>query len=130
MPSDRSRRIDVPRFGYSGVVAQQGRVILDRDFNAQQGLESARTAFDALAVIGPCGTPDNGYEITIDPIFFRRELLLHIPPLSPPVGLTPSNFRIGAGAMYLGGQVVTLANACTYLTQPEWPNPTPFASPQ
>ncbi len=130
MSSDRSRRIEVPRFGYSGVVAQQGRVILDRDFNALQSLESARKAFDALTVIGPCGTPDNGYQITIDPIIVREELLLHIPGSSPPFRLPPSNFWIGAGAMYLGGQVVTLASACTYLTQPEWPNPTPFASPQ
>jgi hypothetical protein len=63
MPSDRSRGPDRTRFGYSGVAAQQGRVILDRDFNAQQSLTADRIAGDALDFVGPCGTPDDGFRI-------------------------------------------------------------------
>jgi hypothetical protein len=130
MPGDRSRRIDRAHFGYTGVVAQQGRVILDRDFNAQQGLESARAALDALAFVGPCGTPDDGYKIAIERFFFedRRGFPIGGIGFSPPVGPV-WNLSIAAGQMYLGGQAVALANACTYLSQPEWPNPTPVANP-
>src|SRR5579862_1200147 len=146
MPSDRSRRIDRPHFGYTGVVAQQGRVILDRDFNAQQGLEAARVASDALAFVGPCGTPDDGYKIAIERLFFEDRQRIPISGVgsSPPedrlripigvVGLSPPpspgwNLSISAGHMYLGGQCVALANACSYLNQPEWPNPAPVANP-
>ncbi len=38
-PATAAAAPDRTRYGYTGVVAQQGRVILDRDFNAQQGLD-------------------------------------------------------------------------------------------
>ena len=65
MPSDRSRAPDRTRYGYTGVVAQQGRVILDRDFNAQQSLTADRITADALDFVGPCGTPDDGFAISL-----------------------------------------------------------------
>ena len=40
-------------------------MILDRDFNAQQGLTADRIAADALDFVGPCGTPDNGFRISL-----------------------------------------------------------------
>src|SRR5271163_4843933 len=89
MPSDRSRRTDRPRHGYTGVVAQQGRVILDRDFNAGQGLTAARIAADALDFVGPCGTPDNGFQISLPgqsppaPPFWSPPVTP--PPESPPI---------------------------------------------
>ena len=115
MASDRSRRTDRPHFGYAGVVAQQGRVILDRDFNAQQGLAADRVASDALNVIGPCGTPDDGFRIN-----------------SPAQSSPPaeSDFTISPGIMYVGGQLVTLpadkdgtAISYSYYSQPDWPAP-------
>jgi hypothetical protein len=115
MASDRSRRTDRPHFGYVGVVAQQGRVILDRDFNAQQGLAADRVASDALNFVGPCGTPDDGFRI-YSPA-----------PSSPP---TASDFTISPGIMYVGGQLVTLpadkdgaAIHYSYYSQPDWPAP-------
>ncbi len=117
MASDRSRPIDKPRFGYAGVVAQQGRVTLDRDVNAASALLAARDAFDANAFVGPCGTPDDGYKISTKTASG-----------SPPPNYNPFDFSIGAGVMYLGGQVVTLARGCTYMTQPEWPNPTAYGA--
>ncbi len=76
MPSDRSRRTDTLRDGYSGVVAQQGRVILDRDFNALQGLTAERIARDALDFVGPCGTPDDGFRISLPQASPRRPAAL------------------------------------------------------
>ena len=127
MASDRSRRIETPRSGYTGVVAQQGRVILDRDFNAQQSLAAERVGFDALNFVGPSGSPDDGYRILAP--------LLSSPPASPPTS-PPSgpalDFRISPGVMYLGGQAAILPLATevasapwTYSKQPDWPAPTP-----
>ncbi len=126
MPSDRSRRPDRPHFGYTGVAAQQGRVIVDRDFDAEHSLTASRVALDALAFVGPCGTPDDGYKITVDKAVFLDELLRF--PLSPPHS-RGTNLSVSAGVMYLGGQVVSLAQSCTYLSQPEWTNPTEVTNP-
>ena len=46
MPSDRSRLSDRPRRLYSGIVAQQGRVLLDRDVNDLQDIVLSRLATD------------------------------------------------------------------------------------
>ncbi len=137
MPSDRSRRTDLPRHGYTGVVAQQGRVILDRDFNAGQNLTAARVAADALDEIGPCGTPDDGFRIDAvvasppHPPFWSPP---EPPPAeSPPFGPGgPDDFLISPGTMYLGGERVLFhgeqSNAAitySYFDQPDWPAPPP-----
>ena len=88
--SDRSRTSDDPRYHYKAVVAQQGRVIVDRDFNAQETIVNARADADVLAIVGPAGTPDDGFAISV-------------PVSSPPVNAAngasaPSfDFAIGAG---------------------------------
>jgi hypothetical protein len=108
MPGDRSRRTDGLRDSYTGVVAQQGRVTLDRDFNAEHGYLAGRIEAEACDVIGPCGTPDNGFEIGIlqtsppSPPFWSPPA-----PLSPPIEHL-GDFLIGPGTMYVGGQRAVL----------------------
>jgi hypothetical protein len=58
MPSDRSRRPDPPSDAYTGVAMQQGRVLLDRDFNVERDILDYRDRVIARDEIGPCGTPD------------------------------------------------------------------------
>ena len=105
MSSDRSRRTDGLRDSYTGVVAQQGRVILDRDFNAEHGFLAGRIEAEACDMIGPCGTPDDGFAISIP-----HHTSPPGPPLwSPPAPLSPpvehlGDFLIGPGTMYVGGQ--------------------------
>ncbi|WP_050420609.1 DUF6519 domain-containing protein [Bradyrhizobium tropiciagri] len=132
MSSDRSRRIETPHFGYNGVVAQQGRVVLDRDFNAEQALMADRVGLDALSFVGPCGTPDDGFRIDAPPPASPPSS-----PLSSPPSAAAADFRISPGLMYVGGQAVTLSlveNATTapysYLHQPDWPAPPPVVQPQ
>ena len=85
MASDRSRRTDGLRDGYTGVVAQQGRVTLDRDFNAEHGFLTGRIEAEARDVIGPCGTPDDGFAISIPQASPPGPVLWDPPaPLSPP----------------------------------------------
>lgn len=92
---------------------QQGRVILDRDFNALNEALSHTIDADALDVIGPSGTPNDGFAISI-------------PPSSPPSS-HPLDFLISPGTMYVGGQrVIFPAPAAgqlplSYFNQPDWP---------
>lgn len=135
MPADRSRRTDGPRHGYTGVVAQQGRVILDRDFNAGQGLTAARIATDALDFVGPCGTPDNGFEISL-PGLSPPATPFWSPPVTPPLESPPvtvgagADFLISPGTMYVGGERAEFpawqdghAVTYSYFDQPDDPAP-------
>jgi hypothetical protein len=140
LPSDRSRGPDHTRFGYIGVAAQQGRVILDRDFNAQQSLTADRIDVDALDFVGPCGTPDDGFRISlIDPTgpapsFWRPPVTVTASPPETPG--EAGDFLIAPGTMYVGGQRVYFAPdqsgaaiTYSYLDQPDWPLPPPPGSP-
>jgi hypothetical protein len=136
MSSDRSRSTDRYRSGYTGPVAQQGRVILDRDFNALQGLTAARIEADALDFVGPCGTPDDGFRIGLPDANLSPPAFWY-PPESPPASLLAEfgssiDFLISPGTMYIGGQRVHFpgtqqGNAITYsyFDQPDWPDPPP-----
>jgi hypothetical protein len=64
MSSDRSRISDRPRRLYTGIVALQGRVLLDRDVNDLQDIIFSRLATDVRDIVGPSGTPDDGFRIS------------------------------------------------------------------
>ncbi len=90
MPSDKTRTSDDIRQGYKGPLMQQGRVILDRDFNALQETLSAAIEADALDIIGPCGTPDDGFAISIPGISSPPDPGLWVPP-APLVAPAPAS---------------------------------------
>jgi N-acetylneuraminic acid mutarotase len=147
MPSDKTRTSDDIRQGYKGPVMQQGRVILDRDFNALQETLSAAIEADALDIIGPCGTPDDGFAISIPGISSPPDPGLWVPPkplVAPALPLQPFDFLISPGTMYVGGQRAVFPAAdpgqqlftYSYFDQPDWILPddpsggSPPASPQ
>jgi hypothetical protein len=120
MPSDRTRTSDDQLQQYQAVVLQQGRVILDRDFNALQEVLQGRLESETLDAVGPCGTPDNGFAVS-----------------TPSVGASasaPLDFFVSPGSMYVGGRRAVLPVAggpWSYSHQPDWHNPDPapaFAS--
>jgi hypothetical protein len=132
MSSDRSRLATQPDDGFLGIVAQQGRVILDRDINALQVGMLKRIAAETLDIVGPCGTPDDGFAIsapdTSPPAAFFSPPETS-PPSSPPFG-RPGDYLISPGVMYLGGQRVEFPPfqngkpvSYSYLDQPDWPKP-------
>ena len=139
MPSDRSRRTDDLRDGYKEIVAQQGRVILDRDFNALQGLTDERIAADARDMVGPCGTPDDGFAISLPQTSPPGPPFWSPPGGFGPVGPQDYNFVISPGTMYVGGQRAVFpgrqagqAVTYSYYDQPDWidpPDPVLFKSP-
>ena len=125
MPSDLTRPFDDASRQYKAVVMQQGRVILDRDFNALQEIVNRRAAADALDEIGPCGTPDNGFTISL-------------PENGPSASFSssfsapePWDFLIASGTIYVGGQRVELEpppqglSSWSYFHQPDWIEPDP-----
>jgi Family of unknown function (DUF6519) len=103
MASDRSRKTyDVTR-QYRSVVPQQGRVMLEADLNEAQEIATEELREEALDFVGPCGTPDDGYKVSL---------------LSE---LSNADFNISQGTMYVGGlRVVQSNSSLKYLTQPEW----------
>jgi hypothetical protein len=124
MSSDKSRSPSDRYYDYTGVVSQQGRVIVDRDFNALQNIIDSRVEADALDIIGPCGTPDDGFAISL--IEASPPSVLHSPPTAHFL-----DFLIAPGTMYVGGQRVVFPPrqaghpiTYSYFDQPDWINPT------
>src|SRR2546425_4221453 len=100
MSSDRARDTYDPSRQYRAVVAQQGRVTLDADVNEAQRIAAENVRAETLDVVGPCGTPDDGYAVV--------------------GGKQPPDFLVGAGTMYVGGLRVALPNQVDYAHQSEW----------
>src|SRR5579862_4060075 len=102
---------------YSGVVMQQGRVVVEADWNEQLSIAQEELRADVLDIVGPAGTPNGGYLIGL-----------------PAPTTTPFDFAIAVGTMYVGGVRVELTDPhVSYFNQPDWisppqPNPAPPAS--
>jgi hypothetical protein len=108
MSSDRARVSYDPTRKWRGLVAQQGRVTVEADWNEAAAIDAASDRRTTLDVVGPAGTPDGGYEVT--PVQVTG---------SPPQG-TLGDFTIGAGTLYLGGLRLDLDEPVTYSAQPDW----------
>jgi hypothetical protein len=151
MPSDRSRPPDPASDAYTGVAYQQGRVTLDRDYNALREIIDRRDETTTRDLVGPCGTPDNGFAIS-NPLRIRPLLAvapnlvgqmaaplpgtIRLPVLSSPPA-DSYNLLIRSGTMYLGGVRVEwpgdpggVAVEYSYYSQPDWLSPDPPAAPQ
>ena len=114
MGADRARRSFDATRRYRSVVAQQGRVTLEADANEAEEIRAAEVRAELLDVVGPTGSPDYGFRITV------------------PAGMGPYDFGIGAGSLYVGGVRVVQAEATTYEAQKttEWLDfPTGAAGP-
>ena len=107
MAGDRARVSYDPSRKWRGLVAQQGRVTVEADWNEAAAIDSERDLMQALDVVGPVGTPDHGYGVTAVPAG-----------ATPPA--TPGDLTIAPGTLYLGGERLDLDGAVTYSTQPEW----------
>jgi Family of unknown function (DUF6519) len=121
MPSDRTRTSDDLRERYKAVVMQQGRVTLDRDWNALQDIVEGQIAANALDEIGAFGTPDGGFAISVpDPSYSAQAFSSHS-------AHQLWDFLIAPGTMYVGGQRVVLpvshGNPWSYFNQPDWIGP-------
>ena len=105
MPSDITRLIFDKKKHYSGVRMQQGRVMLDSDWNAQHDIYHHRQVTQTRDVIGRCGVPRNSDSFRI---------------------LDNGNmFSIAPGRFYIEGMLCELFEEVPYSAQPYSPDP-PF----
>ncbi len=102
MGSDKARISYDERQQYRSVVMQQGRVTLEADWNEAQSIAMEETRKEALDIVGPAGTPDDGYAITF------------------PTTLPAFDFQVGNGTMYVGGERVFLSSPVDYAQQSDW----------
>jgi hypothetical protein len=97
---DITRLLDQPGKHYVGARMQQGRTVLDSDFNEEATLGDEERRRVLTDVVGSAGSPDSGFAaaleigdaVTLQPVSFNGE---------PPVETL--NYRISPGAMYVGG---------------------------
>ena len=122
--NDTSRFLFQPRKRYAGVRMQQGRVILDSDWNESARVDDEDTRQTTIDVIGPKGTSDDGFRV--DQVEARR--------VDVPGGdsVQSYDFQLGRGSYYLGGlRFETETGNETFLHQEDWPllNATPDSLP-
>ena len=98
MATDVARLSFDPGRKYTGVVSQQGRVSLEAEQNEQRVIDVVERRKELLDIIGPAGTPDDGYAVSF-------------------VG---GVVTVGVGTMYVGGLRVGLDAAVSYPKQPDW----------
>lgn len=105
MASDLSRVTFDNKKNYSGVLLQQGRVLLDADWNEQLDIHQHRLHTQTNDVIGKCGVPKNtgGFRIT------------------QTGGGT--NLSIAKGRIYVDGLLCQLSSNVLYTGQPFYPDP-------
>jgi Inner membrane component of T3SS, cytoplasmic domain/Family of unknown function (DUF6519) len=108
MASDRARVSYDPKREWRGVIAQQGRVSVEADWNEAATISEERDRHATLDVVGRVGTPDDGYTVT--PAAAEGEQ----------AESTPGHFTIGKGTLYLGGERLHLDEQVHYRTQPDW----------
>ena len=106
MAGDRARVSYDPSRKWRGVVAQQGRVTVEADWNEAAAIGEERDRHVTLDVIGPVGTPDGGYAVTAD--------------AGGHPASAPGHFTVGKGTLYLGGERLDLDEQVHYGRQPDW----------
>jgi hypothetical protein len=104
MKGDFSRLTFDPDKHYSGVLQQQGRVLLDADWNEERAIDDYRRAILGQDAIGPCGAPNYapGFELTIG---------------------ANGKLVIGKGHYYVDGILAENGADVTYDAQPDFPSP-------
>jgi hypothetical protein len=89
---------------YRSVVAQQGRATVEADTNEAEEIRSVDARAALIDIIGPSGTPDDGFRISV------------------PGGANAFDFAIGEGSLYVGGVHLRAPARLTYVNQKdsEW----------
>jgi Family of unknown function (DUF6519) len=107
MGSDRARVTYDPTRMWRGVIAQQGRVSLEADWNESIDIQNAAVRDLTLDVVGPEGTPDCGYAVS--------SVSAH-----SSGSASHQDLNIAPGVLYLGGERLQLSSAIKYSSQPDW----------
>ncbi|MDI6104129.1 DUF6519 domain-containing protein [Actinoplanes sp. NEAU-A12] len=97
---------------WSGVQAQQGRLLSDDDWNEAQAIDADDTRRTRAQVIGAAGSPDNGFKVA-----------------APRITANKIDFDLLPGTMYVGGHRVTLDQTEAFTLQRDWLQQPPSERP-
>lgn len=100
---DLSRAAFDARKHYSSVRMQQGRVLVDDDWNEAETIAEERDRRATAEIVGPVGSPNDGFKI-----------------VNPTTAQGRYDFEISAGSFYLGGHRLELEAAQHYLLQTDF----------
>jgi len=109
MASDRARISYDPTRKWRGLVAQQGRVTVEADWNEAATIDAARDRAVTRDVVGPVGSPDGGYLVKAGQAG------------SPPA--STGDLTVGKGTLYLGGERLDLLADVDVDDQADWLDP-------
>lgn len=132
MKGDFTRFTFDPRKHYSGVRMQQGRVLLDSDWNEQADIFDHRCEIEAKDIIGRSGCPadDAGFGIVtnIGDLTAEEQNRLTEEDKAGIEALDPGNFLITAGRYYVDGILCENEQAVMYTEQRHEPELLPVRS--
>jgi len=106
MGSDRAKISYDPTKQYRAVVAQQGRVTLEADWNEAHQIANEELREETLDFVGASGTPDNGYEVMMIK--------------DTQSDFATTDFVTTKGTMYVGGLRVFSDEPIKYSNQLDW----------
>ena len=105
---DITRHLLQPGKHYAGVRMQQGRTILDSDWNEDALLEAEDWRATLADLGGAHGSPNEGFKIS------------NVVGIKHPQNLSTYDFEIAKGSMFVGGMRAELDAPRRYLAQPDW----------
>ncbi|NCC30740.1 MAG: hypothetical protein EOM24_01805, partial [Chloroflexia bacterium] len=116
MKADYSRiRFNLDK-NYSRVLQQQGRVMLDADWNEHVSIQADLDHKRLIDLVGACGVPDGN--ANADANFRITE------------GASLTDLKIAPGIIYVAGHRVELKEEETYSKQPFFPEPPALTEPE
>lgn len=101
---DISRLSFDPGKHYSSVRMQQGRVMIDDDWNENERIENEDRRRARVEIVGPSGSPDHGFRIANPEITAAGHI----------------DFEIESGCFFLGGLRLEINQKETYRLQKDW----------
>ena len=109
MKGDFARVTFDPANHYSQVFQQQGRVLLEADWNEQGRIQQYLLRSFITDLVGPCWAPGTGFAIGATD--------------SNGTALPLTNWALSQGHFYVDGILCELEQSCTLATQPNLPTP-------
>lgn len=128
MKGDLTRSTFDPASHFGSVRLQQGRVLLDADWNEQADIAAHRHHTTARDLIGGCGGPLNAaaFGVVADPDTLPQEVRDALA-ASGVLPLAAGDVLLGAGRYYVDGVLCECERAFSLLHQPDPPGTAPLA---